>query len=160
MLPRPSTLAAGDHRRRNWPVNPAPRSLTAVRRGFLLAVEHPSPALLDPNWPHTELPHTTLKLPDLFLVAPDHRSTAPTVHLRHRPHCSRRYSPLRPDPERPQVRKNLVMLPRPSTLAVGDRRRRNWPVNPAPPSLTTARDLGLEDAKAQGAVCETCDSDE
>jgi hypothetical protein len=45
------------------------------------------------------------------------------------------------------------MLPRHSTLTAGDRRRRKWSVNPASPSLTTARDLGLEDAKAQGAVC-------
>jgi hypothetical protein len=45
------------------------------------------------------------------------------------------------------------MLPRPSTLAAGDRRCLNWPVNPAHPSVTTARDLGPEDAKAQGAVC-------
>jgi hypothetical protein len=46
------------------------------------------------------------------------------------------------------------MLPR-STLTAGDRRRRIWPVNPRAPSLTTARDLELEDAKAQGAVCKT-----
>jgi hypothetical protein len=50
-----------------------------------LAVEHPFPTLLDPNWPHTELPHTALKLPDPFLAAHDHRSTASAVHLRRRP---------------------------------------------------------------------------
>jgi hypothetical protein len=60
--------------------------MSAARRRPLLAVEHPSPALLDPNWPHTELPHTALKLPDLFLATPDHRSTTPTIHLRRRLH--------------------------------------------------------------------------
>jgi hypothetical protein len=51
------------------------------------------------------------------------------------------------------VRKDSVMLPRPSTLAAGDHRRRIWPVKPAPPSLTTAKGLGLKESKAQGAVC-------
>jgi hypothetical protein len=50
-----------------------------------------------------------------------------------------------PDPERPQVRKDLLMLPRPSKI---------WPVKPLSPPLTLAKGLRLEDTKAQGAVCE------
>jgi hypothetical protein len=72
----------------------------------------------------------------------------------------RRYRPPRTDPDRPQVRTDVVILPHPFTLAAGDRRRRNGPVKPLPPSLTTARDLGLEESKARGAVCKACDSDE
>jgi hypothetical protein len=45
------------------------------------------------------------------------------------------------------------MLPRPSTLAAGDRRRRIWPVNPRAPTLTMAKGLRLKELKAQGAVC-------
>jgi hypothetical protein len=59
--------------------------MTAARRRPLLAMEHPSPTLLDSNWPHTELPHTDLKLPDPFLAAHDHRSATSAVHLRRRP---------------------------------------------------------------------------
>jgi hypothetical protein len=85
-------------KRRRIPVG-APLPTTAARRRLPLAVEHPSPAFLDPNWPHTELPHTTLKLLDPFLAAPDHRSTTPAVHLRRRPHCSRRVAAtVHPDP--------------------------------------------------------------
>jgi hypothetical protein len=65
----------------------------------------------------------------------------------------RRYSPPRPDPEHPQVCNNVVMLPHPSTLAAGDCLRRIWPVNPRASPLTTAKDLGWEDTKAQGAIC-------
>jgi hypothetical protein len=86
-----------------------------------------------------------------------HRSPPPPVA------CSRRAAAIgHPDPKSglPQVRKNLVMLPRPSTLTAGDRRRRIWPVKPAPPSLTTAKGLRLKDTKAQGAVCKAYDSDE
>jgi hypothetical protein len=95
------------------------------------------------------------------------RSRPPERHLRHSPlppaACSHRAAATgHPDPKsgQPQVRKDLVMLPRPSTLAAGDRRRRIWPIKPAPPSLTTAKGLGLKDTKAQGAVCEAYDADE
>jgi hypothetical protein len=50
--------------------------------------------------------------------------------------CSRRAAATgHPDPNsrRLQVRTSLVMLPRPSTLAPGDNRRRIWPVKPARP---------------------------
>jgi hypothetical protein len=52
------------------------------------------------------------------------------------------------------------MLPRPFPLAAGNRRHRNRPVKPLPPSLTMARDFEWEESKARGAVCETRDSDE
>jgi hypothetical protein len=49
-------------------------------------------------------------------------------------------------------------LPLPLVLAAGDPPHRNRPVKPLSPPLTTARDHGLEDSKAQGAVCKACDS--
>jgi hypothetical protein len=52
------------------------------------------------------------------------------------------------------------MPPHPFPLAAGDRRRRTWPVNHRIPPLTTVRDLGLEDAKAQGAIYKAQDSEE
>jgi hypothetical protein len=95
------------------------------------------------------------------------RSRPPERRLRHSPPppaaCSRRAAAtghLDPKSGLPQVRMDLVMLPRPSTLAAGDHHRRIWPVKPAPPSLTTAKGLGLKDTKAQGAVCKAYDSDE
>jgi hypothetical protein len=56
------------------------------------------------------------------------------------------------------VRNDVVMLPRPSTLAAGDHHRRILPVKPLPSSLTKAKGLGLKDTKAQGAVCKAYDS--
>jgi hypothetical protein len=46
-----------------------------------------------------------------------------------------------------------LKLPLPSDLAAGGPPRRNRPVKPLPSPLTTARDHGLEDSKAQGAIC-------
>jgi hypothetical protein len=45
-----------------------------------------------------------------------------------------------------------LKLPLPSDLAAGGPPRRNRPVKPLPSPLTTARDHGLEDSKAQGAI--------
>jgi hypothetical protein len=122
LYPPPLGLAVGSHHRAPIPpINPlesfpsacscspasqhrriptgAPLPTSAARHRLLLAVEHPSPALSDPNWLHTKLPHIALKLPDLFLTTPDHRSTVPAVHLHHWPHCPRRAAATsHPDP--------------------------------------------------------------
>jgi hypothetical protein len=47
----------------------------------------------------------------------------------------------------------LLMLPLPFDSTAGDRRRPCVPVNPATPLFWTVRELGLEEAKAQGAIC-------
>ena len=62
-------------------------------------------------------------------------ATSPSSSLHRRPACSRRAATIgHPDldPGHLQVRTDLVNLPRPSTLAAGDRRLRIWPVNPTP----------------------------
>jgi hypothetical protein len=109
-----------------------PLPTSAAHRRLLLAVGHPSPAFLNPNWPRTELPHTAGKLPDHFLTAHDHRSTAPPfpsaasrLLLSHR-----HYRLPPPDREQSQVRKDLMVLPYPSILAASDRRHQDWPVKP------------------------------
>jgi hypothetical protein len=63
---------------------------TSTRRRFLFTVGHLSPTLLDPNCLYLELLHIALKLPDHFLITPDHRITTPAIHLHRQPHCLRR----------------------------------------------------------------------
>jgi hypothetical protein len=46
-----------------------------------------------------------------------------------------------------------LKLPLPSDLTAGGPPRRNRPVKPLSSPRTTARDHGLEDSKAQGAIC-------
>ena len=74
-------------------------------------------------------------------------SRAPTAAARSRRPSSDRPLDL---PSHPEVRLDFLSLPRPSTLAAGDRRRRIRPVNPRPTSLTTARDLVRKETDVPG----------
>jgi hypothetical protein len=53
----------------------------STRRRLLFAVGHLSPALLDLNCSHPELPYLALKLLDYFPATPDHRSTVPADQI-------------------------------------------------------------------------------
>jgi hypothetical protein len=81
-FPNPCSCSPASKRRRISAGASLP--MTAAHRCPLLALEHPFLTLLDSNWPHTELPHTALKLPDPFLAAHDHRSAAAAILLRRR----------------------------------------------------------------------------
>jgi hypothetical protein len=120
--------------RRGAPFSGPPRPQLVPHRASLHCLEAPRPLPHHPRPPERRSRHSPP--PPTALSSP-----------------RRRYQLPRPDPDRPQMRENSVMLPHPSTLAAGDRRRLNRPVKPLSPPLTTAKDHGLKDSKTQGAVC-------
>jgi hypothetical protein len=85
--------------------------------------------------------------------APEHspRCSYPTASRRSL--SCRRYKLPHMNSKCLQVRKGSLVPPLSFPLAAGDRRRRITPVKPHAPSLTETEDLGLEGAKAQGAIC-------
>jgi hypothetical protein len=117
---------------------------SAARRRVGLTVGHMSPALPDLGCLHLEHLHLARKLFNHFPALSDHRSTFPPFYLAAgRKLLSRRhYEQPPPDSELSQVRKKPLVLPHPSVLAAGDRRRRDKLVNSHGPCLDLVRTAG------------------
>jgi hypothetical protein len=120
--------------RHGTPFSGPPRPQLVPHRASLHCLEAPRPLLHHPRPPERH----------------SRRSPPPPAALSS---PRRHYKLPQPDPDRPQMRENSVMLSHPSTLAAGDRHCRNRPVKPLSPPLTMAKDHGLKASKTQGVVC-------